>query len=35
MDDILILNIGFVVFAIAIASLFLAAFSQSGPFKDN
>lgn len=35
MDDNLILNIGFVVFGIAIASLFLAVNSGSGPFKVN
>lgn len=35
MDDVFILNMGFVVFGIAIASLFLAVYSGSGPFKEN
>jgi len=35
MDDTWILNIGFVVFGIALASLFLAVYSGSGPFKEQ
>jgi len=35
MDDNFILNIGFVVFGIAIVSLFVAASGQIGPFKEN
>jgi hypothetical protein len=35
MDDTVILNVGFVVFGIAIVSLLLAAYGKSGPFKGN